>query len=413
MPENCPKIDVRQGDCAEVLASIDPATFDLVYLDPPFFTQKTHRLGPRDRTRIFSFEDLWPSHGEYARFIGERLRQIRRVMSPTGSLYFHCGRDCSHIVRALLDDVFGSDAFRAEIVWSYRRWSNSSAGLLPAHQTILYYTVSESYTFNPIFEGYSPSTNVDQILQRRTRDKFGKSVYQRDQNGSTLSNGAKRGVPLSDVWDIPYLNPKAKERIGYPTQKPLLLLERILRISSNEGDWVLDPFCGSGTTLVAALRLGRNAVGVDSSKDAVELASERLRAPVKTESQLLKLGREAYRTADESALALLEGLEFTAVQRNAGIDAILREDIDGRPILVRIQRRGEPLLEATAKLRVASRGKNAGALVLVCTSEDVSFEFCRDPGGEVLVVRAPAMQLREAIRSLRDKCVSPTATADV
>lgn len=111
--------------------------------------------------------------------------------------------------------------------------------------------------FNPQFVEYSPSTNVDQILQQRTRDASGKSVYRKDINGTILSNGAKRGVPLGDVWDIPYLNPKARERVGYPTQKPILLLERIIQLSTQVGDVVLDPCCGSGTTLVAAKLLQR------------------------------------------------------------------------------------------------------------------------------------------------------------
>ena len=95
-----------------------------------------------------------------------------------------------------------------------------------------------------------------------------------------MSNGAKRGVPLSDVWDIPFLNPKAKERTGYPTQKPLLLLERIIGLATNEGDCVLDPFCGSGTTLVAAQSLNRAALGIDVSEDAVELTKKRLEDPL-------------------------------------------------------------------------------------------------------------------------------------
>lgn len=96
------------------------------------------------------------------------------------------------------------------------------------------------------------SRGIDQILQQRERDADGKSAYRRDDSGIPIANGAKRGVPLGDVWDIPYLNPKAKERVGYPTQKPILLLDRIIEIASNPEDCVLDPFCGSGTTLVAA-----------------------------------------------------------------------------------------------------------------------------------------------------------------
>lgn len=406
-------VDLRLGDCLEVLGTLDEGSADLVYLDPPFFTQKTHKLGPRDRSRVFSFEDVWASHREYARFIGDRLVEIRRVLSPRGSLYFHCSRDSSHIVRALLDDVFGRDGFRSEIIWHYRRWSNSSSALLPSHQTIFYYSVSEQFIFNQLFDDYSPSTNVDQILQRRTRDDFGKSVYARQEDGIPVSNGAKKGVPMSDTWDIPYLNPKAKERVGYPTQKPLLLLERIIRLSSNPGDLVLDPFCGSGTTLVAAALLGRRAIGIDVSEDAVQLASTRLSSPQKTESKLLALGRESYRNADDSVLALLAGLDFVPVQRNAGIDAILKEDLDGRPVLVRVQRAGETPLDAISKLRAASQGKSAGALVVVCTSRGGYFAVDERSHADVVVVEAPATQIRSAIDSLRERSSGRPEAADV
>jgi site-specific DNA-methyltransferase (adenine-specific) len=405
-------VELKLGDCLDVLKTLDEAVVDLVYLDPPFFTQKTHRLGPRDRSRVFSFEDVWASHREYARFIGDRLAEIRRVLSPRGSLYFHCSRDSSHIVRALLDDIFGPAGFRSEIIWHYRRWSNSSSALLPAHQTIFYYSVSGEFVFNQLFDDYSPSTNVDQILQRRTRDEFGKSIYARHENGIPVSNGGKRGVPLSDTWDIPYLNPKAKERVGYPTQKPLLLLERIIRLSSNPGELVLDPFCGSGTTLVAAALLGRRALGIDVSEDAIQLASNRLRSPERTDSKLLALGRESYRTADDSILALLAGLDFVPVQRNAGIDAILKEDLDGRPILVRVQRAGETLLDAISKLRAASQGKSAGALVVVCTSRGGYFAF-DEQSSDVVVVESPALQIRAAIDSLRERSSAKPERTDV
>src|SRR5262249_7952549 len=151
-------------------------------------------------------------------------------------------------------------------------------------------------------------------------------------NGNVIANGNKRGVPLSDVWDIPFLNPKAKERTGYPTQKPLLLLERIISLTTNDGNCVLDPFCGSGTTLVAAKLLRRAAIGIDVSAQAIALTKRRLKESVRSNSRLLEVGREAYRNADEAVLAMLQGLEFNSVQRNSGIDAILKQEIDGGPV---------------------------------------------------------------------------------
>ena len=191
-------------------------------------------------------------------------------------------------------------------------------------------------------------------------DTFGKCDLQERRSLEDIeSNGDKHGVPLSDVWDIPYLNPKAKERTGYPTQKPLHLLERIIRLSSNEGDTVVDPFSGSGTTLLAANLLGRNAIGIDVSENAVELTRQRLKNPVRSKSTLLTKGRDAYRNADETLLSMLLGVKYVPVQRNSGIDAFLNEGIEGTPVPIRVQRENETILEAAHKLYKASRYKVA------------------------------------------------------
>jgi len=295
----------------------------------------------------------------------------------------------------------GRDYFKSEIIWHYRRWSNSRKALLPAHQTIYYYTKSAEYTFNTIWQDYSLSTNVDQILQRRVRDKHGKAVYQRDESGEVVSAGGKKGVPLGDVWDIPYLNPKATERKGYPTQKPLALLERIIHIASNEGDQVLDPFCGSGTTLVAAKMLDRRSIGIDISEDAVELAQVRLLELQKSESHLLAKGREAYRNSDEASLALLIGLDYTPVQRNKGIDAILKEDFEGTSIPVRVQKEGETLLEAARKLYRAAQHKNVRVMFLVAKAKGAYLELGDEIPSGMIVVDSPALGIQERLSILK------------
>jgi len=408
-------IQVHLGDCLSILQGMGSGVVNLAYLDPPFFTQKVHRLAPRDRSREFSFEDLWSTQKEYATFLFERLCEIRRVVADDGCVFFHCDRNAVHLVRAILDDVFGSENFRSEIIWHYRRWSNSQRGLLPAHQTILYYTQTDNYTFNEIWTEYSPATNVDQILQRRSRDDSNKSVYARDDQGNAVPNGAKRGVPLGDVWDIPLLNPKAKERTGYPTQKPLLLLERIIALVTNEGDCVLDPFCGSGTSLAAAQLLNRTAIGIDLSEDAVELTKKRLQEPTMSQSRLLDLGREAYRNADDTALAMLQGVEYVPVQRNAGIDAILKQDFAGGPITIRVQRQGETLLEAARKLSNASASKGAKLMFIIALARGGCFDFADELPAGVVVIESPALGMREHLDKLQtsDKdhksllCVAP------
>jgi site-specific DNA-methyltransferase (adenine-specific) len=392
---------IHLGDCLAVLPSIDSEIAQLVYLDPPFFTQKLHRLSPRDRAREFAFEDIWASQKEYGTFLLERLRELHRVLSPQGSLFLHCDRNAVHLARFLLDDIFGCENFRSEIIWHYRRWSNSQRGLLPAHQTILYYTKSNDYIFHEILTDYSTTTNVDQILQRRSRDEFNKSVYDRDEAGNVVSNGAKKGVPLGDVWDIPFLNPKAKERTGYPTQKPLPLLERIIEISTNPGDCVIDPFCGSGTTVVAAQALNRVGIGIDISEEAVELSRSRLMHSTRSNSRLMEVGCLAYQNANESALALLQGVDCVPVQRNSGIDAILKQDFEGGPIPVRVQRLGETLLETAQKLAKASADKGAKLMFVISTSRGGAFEFADELPPEVIVVESPALQIKDRINKLK------------
>ncbi len=356
-----------QGDCRAELPALEAGCARLVYLDPPFFTQKVHRLATRDRRERFEFSDLWSGHEQYAAFLHECLTEVWRVLAPDGSVVLHCDRRSAHIARALLDRVFGAEHFRSEIIWSYRRWSNGQRGLLPSHQTLYLYGKSSRYVFNACYGDYSPATNVDQLLQRRARDEHGKSAYARDAAGDVIAAGVKRGVPLGDVWDIPYLNPKARERVGYPTQKPVLLLERVIRLASEPGDLVIDPCCGSGTTLVAARLLGRRALGIDSSEDAILLSRERLRQPFKTESPLLQRGRDAYRQVDADALVSLGELDLIPVQRNRGIDAILRRLYRGRPVAVRVQRPDESAEQAAELLARAGASKGCELMILIVT----------------------------------------------
>ncbi len=323
------------GDCLKILDDISDESIDLIYLDPPFFTQKIHRLGARDRRSEFQFSDIWNSTSEYADFIQARLVKLQHKLKLTGSIFFHCNRDSVHIARFLLDNTFGSKMFQSEIIWYYKRWSNAKKGLLPAHQTILFYSKTKNYKFHTQLNGYSPTTNVDQILQKRKKDEFGKSIYARNAEGDIVSSGIKRGVPLSDVWEIPFLNPKAKERNGYPTQKPILLLEKIIRLVTDEGDIVLDPFCGSGTTLVAANLLNRSSIGIDILSDAVTLTNKNLQSPIKTESNLIKKGIGAYQNLDENILRQFEGLDIIPVQRNKGIDAFLNIEYKEVPIPIK------------------------------------------------------------------------------
>jgi len=389
--------EVRQGDCLDVVRGLAGDLVDLVYVDPPFFTQKTHSLVTRDRTTTFQFSDEWASLTDYVEFLRVRLWEFRRVLKRTGSLFLHCDTNASHHIRCLLDEVFGGPMFRSEIIWHYRRWSNSQRCPLPSHQTIFFYSKTDDYQYDQLFEGYSPSTNVDQILQRRQRDEHGKAIYARHEDGNVIQDGHKKGVPVGDVWDIPLLNPKAKERVGYPTQKPILLLERVITLVTSRGNLVLDPFCGSGTTLIAAELLERNSLGIDVAAQAVELASRRLADPVKTSSELLRKGRSSYIQYDEEALAYLHGLPIIPVQRNRGIDALLRTKAGDSPVLIRVQRRGESLADAAELLWTAGQSKQPATLVLVVTDSQQHRGLFNLLPPDVLLVNSAPSELFERL----------------
>ena len=355
-----------QSDCLTGMLELSDESVDLVYLDPPFYTQKMQCGTSRDGKQ-YEFDDSWPSRNEYLSYMRERLLGIRRVLKSTGSVYLHCDTSASHYLRILMDEVFGENNFRSEIIWSYKRWSNSSKGLLPSHQTIFYYTKSNVYAFNVEYKDYSPTTNVDQIMQMRERNLCGKAVYKRDDSGEIVQASEKHGIPLSDVWEIPFLNPKAKERTGYPTQKPIELLERIIRLSSNEGNVVLDPFCGSGTTLVAAKLLNREYIGFDISTDAINIAKTRLDLPFKTNSHLLEKGADSYFTKSPEELAILNQFDCNIVQRNRGIDAILKKHYLNAPVCIKIQKKSESLDTAVMLLKSASEKRKCSFCILVRT----------------------------------------------
>ncbi len=360
---------ILQGDCLELLKDFKNDSIDLIYLDPPFFTNKVQKLKTRDGSKEFSYKDVWYSNEEYANFLYFRLIELKRVLKNTGSIFVHCDKNSAYIAKILLDDVFGVKQFQSEIIWYYKRWSNAKKGLLPSHQTIYFYSKSQNFKFTTIYNNYSETTNIDQILQKRVRNSDGKTVYAKDGNGNTINNGAKKGVPLNDVWEIPYLNPKAKERVGYPTQKPILLLERIIEIASDEGDIILDPFCGSGTTLVAGKLKNRKVIGMDISEDAIKVTYARLKNPIKSESCLLQKGKTAYQNVDSLVEKLLYDIEYIPVQRNNGIDAILKETYQNSPILIRIQKEHETLEEAVTLLSRAVKVKQSKKAFLIRTND--------------------------------------------
>ncbi|TVX05729.1 site-specific DNA-methyltransferase [Streptococcus pneumoniae] len=223
-----------------------------------------------------------------------------------------------------------------------------------------------------MFTEYSSTTNIDQILVERKRDGNSKTIYKVDNNGNYILAKEKNGVPLSDVWNIPFLNPKAKDRIGYPTQKPILLLEQIIKIATDKNDIVLDLFCGSGTTLVASKILNRNYMGIDLSEEAINITQQRLENVIKTSSDLLNKGIEAYRTKTEEEENILKLLQAKIVQK--------------KPIPIKIQKNNECLNESISLLQNAINSKKLDFGVVIKThSDNLLFDFDTIPENIIVV----------------------------
>lgn len=391
-------------DSLNAMKKMDDNQVDMIYLDPPFFTQAIQKLASRESEEEYIFSDKWSCINDYLEYMKMRLYECKRILKDTGSIFLHCDRNASHYLKVLLDQLFGINNFRSEIVWCYKRWSNSKKGLLNNHQIILFYSKSSNFKFNKMYTEYSETTNIDQILQERVRDAKGKSVYKCDEKGEVVFGKSKKGVPLSDVWDIPYLNPKAKERVGYPTQKPVLLLEQIINLVTDEDDIVLDPFMGSGTTLVAAKMLNRRYIGIDISKKAVELAEMRLKSLIKTESYLLKKGKGAYKNLSDNYMNILKSINATPVQRNSGIDGFLAEFVNDRPVSVKIQKDDETLEEAVSKLCKSSKTKKCIYMILIRTHLDVidTFEYSNSPSN-LFIIDAYDLIIKDILKEQKEK----------
>lgn len=355
------------GDNLEVLRNRDafPNNYvDLIYLDPPFNSNATYNMlfkeatGDKSQAQIEAFEDTWqwitgqtdavykeltrdPDYSDLAnliesfeRFLGRnalmaylvmmsiRLKELHRVLKPTGSLYLHCDPTASHYIKLVLDAVFGLESYKSEIIWKCTSAHANSKTYGNIHQTIFYYIKSQKFIFNTQFAPYTqeyidtyyrykdedgrrfmsdnltvPSRNDKNIFEWMGKYPSNKRGwgYSKEQLDELYKNGKifitkndfpryKRyldempGMPAQSIWDdINLIGSWSKEGLGYPTQKPEALLERIIKASSNEGDLVLDPFCGCGTTIAVAERLKRHWIGIDITWLSVDLMERRLK----------------------------------------------------------------------------------------------------------------------------------------
>lgn len=352
--------------------NVQNSSVQLVYLDPPFFSQKKQVQYNKSQNKSVSFNDKWKCREEYLDFIRKTLIVCKNKMNDSALIFLHCDTSANHLLRVLLDEVFGENLFLNEIVWSYKRWSNSSKKLLDAHQTIWIYSKTKNYKFKSIYTSYSPTTNVDQILQQRERDNNGVVVYKRNEDDSIVGTTEKNGVPLRDVWEIPFLNPKAKERVGYPTQKPIELLKRIIQISCDENDLILDPFCGSGSLGISASILKCKYIGIDISKDAIDICKNRINDYSISESQVLDGNYSAFNNLDKEIRDFINEVGGLPIERNKGLDGIYSSS-EGL-IGIRFQRAHESLSETVSFIKKAAYEKPLVKRIVVKTHDNDLFD---------------------------------------
>jgi DNA modification methylase len=309
------------GDNLQILREKIPSEYiDLIYLDPPFQSGKSYNqiFQPEAgavkgaTAQMTAFEDTWTWGGEaereyldliagtittekptqkiidlmtamrgyvgdcpmmaYVSMMAPRLVEMQRVLKDTGSIYLHCDPTASHYLKLLMDAVFGVQNFRNEIIWHYKRWPAGKFQFQRMHDIILFYSkVQGKNIFNVLLEPLTKGT-IKRWGGHKSRVEFAAGIRQ----VTRMTDEESPGTSMDDVWDIPVINSQAKERLGYPTQKPEVLLERIIKASSNEGGLVLDPFCGCGTTIAVAETLGRNWIGIDITYLAIDVIKKRL-----------------------------------------------------------------------------------------------------------------------------------------
>jgi len=254
-----------EGDARDVAALLPDASVDLIYADPPFFTG-ARRRSPNGR----AFADRWAGGLDaYLAWLAPLLGEFHRVLSPAGTLYMHLDWHAVHYVKVALDRVFGAERFMNEVVWHYGLGAaRSRSHFLRKHDTLLVYRRGERPTFHVLRGGVTPAM-ADKYRHEDARGRF--------MNSRGRRYYLQGGKPLDSVWEIPTIAATSKERLGYPTQKPEALLERVISASTHPGDTVLDLFCGSGTTPAVAQRLGRRWLAADLSQDAVAITAARLR----------------------------------------------------------------------------------------------------------------------------------------
>lgn len=345
------------GDNLQVLRDMPSESVDLIYIDPPFFSGRHYEVIWGDEGEMASFGDRWSGgRNHYIEWLYKRVQEMHRVLKPTGSFYLHCDWHANAYIRVMiLDKIFGDKNFVNEIIWWYKGNSIPKSCFPRKHDVIFCYS-----------KGKGISLNLDDILIPYS-ELTEKRYNHVDENGrrykiSALRNGKqdivymKKGKYPDDVWDDVH-TVRGKESIGYPTQKPEALLERIIKASSNPGDIVLDAFCGGGTTPAVARKLGRKFIGIDQSVRAIAVSNARLEKQtdliiddiyeVKTKAYSYDKLRNMDPFKFESLMIeLFGGIPNTKKRGDGGKDGFIKVDGTSLPIQVKqMDNVGRPLIQ--------------------------------------------------------------------
>lgn len=444
------------GDCLNIMKKIPDESIDLIYLDPPFFSQKHYEnfwvIGKGDHETKMEFSDKdWEKlkhsidpnilreyeHIEarwkggknkgiyvYLAYMRERLIQCERVLKKTGSIYLHCDYHAVHYLKQIMDDLFGYENFRNEIIWQRVSAHNDTRRAVSygsIHDNILFYTKTNEYIFNIQFTKYSEQYIEKAYSKSDKNGKFKTSDLTANNPGFTYKwkgklppksrywayneDGMKKlekenkiyysatgtpylknyfkdmqGLMLQDIWlDIPPLYGSSKEKLGYPTQKPESLLKRIIDVSTKVTDIVLDPFCGCGTTLAAAKEKGRRFIGIDISRVACDVMKKRLGGNTRVVGGESKEELEKMNPHDFARLVIVEKLNGTINPRKSG-DMGIDGWIDFKTIPVQVKRWGHKVGRPEIdkfKTAIERDHKNVGIMVAFGYSKDCYSESAR------------------------------------
>ena len=461
------------GDCLDVMKNkIEKESVDLIYLDPPFNSNRNYNIIYKDSTgrelpeQIEAFCDVWELNEEraleiqnmpilmneggiqekdiqawrywmialrenrpkllaYLSYMATRLLMVRRVLKSTGSIYYHCDPTASHYIKILMDMIFGHENFRNEIVWSYQTGGISKRWFSKKHDILLFYSKTKDYCIH-----------LERVKEKRTEKSLQRA---KNPKGARFSFEDSTRFPI-DVWDIQALNPMSKERLGYPTQKPLALLKRIILASSNENDVVLDPFCGCATTIAAAHELKRNWLGIDIAYHAVKKVIQgRLQdkhrladgvhyeiggIPSTKEYALDLWTREPYQF-QRWAIESVDGFVTPKRTSDGGIDGILwfrfpgKKELSSMVIMVIEVKSGESVvIEVIRSLRgvlEGSRFEMAGLIIRNPLSDGKRQSFQREMSKAGFIEGYPRMQiliLNDILQGKKFKTPDPEGRRD-